>query len=72
MEISRSQAGPGQARHKHTIVLRAGFLCSADFSCFLPGQKIKQIANIEFEEADGGREGGYFGVVVTVSVVQVC
>ena len=45
---------PSQVRHKH-IVLRAGFLCSADFSCFLPGHKIKQIANIEFEDADGGR-----------------
>ena len=45
---------PGQARHKQ-LVLRAGFLCSADFSCFLPGHKINQIANIEFEEADGVR-----------------
>ena len=36
------------------------------------GHKIKQIGNIEFEEADGGREVGYFCVVVTVSVVQVC
>lgn len=60
---------PGQARHKH-IVLRAGFLCSADFSCFLPGHKLP-ILSLR-RQLEGGREVGYFCVDVTVSVVQVC
>ena len=69
-------ARPGQARLSTNISYCVwGFCAPQTFHVSfldLPGHKIKQIAKIEFEEADGGREVGYFCVVVTVSVVQVC
>ena len=63
MEISRSQARLGT----NLSYCVRGFCALQTFHVSfldLPGHKIKQIANIEFEEADGGREGGRLDIFV--------